>query len=372
MKLANGKSIRKAVLGKTREEVATKVAKGSYEAFRGAKLADPAKMTVGEYVFGWVMRFKRAEISNRTLEWYINIVKRHIEPALGELPLPKLTTYHIQELLTDLKIKSQVSSRTIQGVRDTLSQALEAAVNMELILKNPVRGVKMPREERDAEESKAIPIELRHKILEGVADDPIMKPIITTLMFTGLRSGELLALTWEHVNFTHGVIFVQSAVINKPEIDASGRHTGYTNMISAPKTRSSVRKVKAPSIVLEVLSEWKTHIGKTCQSNYVFCTRSGALRTYAGLRSAFRRFLAREGIETHLSLHSFRHTFATMLMENGINPRIIQRMLGHADVSMTLGIYTHAAQEVFDDVANVLGNIHTATLEGSYSPRLQA
>jgi hypothetical protein len=92
----DGKPIRKAVLGKDREEISVKVSKKTYEAACGLRLSDPTRMSVGEYILGWVMRFKRAEINARTLEWYIGLVKTHIIPAFGELPLQKLTTYHVQ------------------------------------------------------------------------------------------------------------------------------------------------------------------------------------------------------------------------------------------------------------------------------------
>ena len=368
----DGKPNRKAVLGRTREEVAAKVAKNTHEAFRGLRLKDPEKMTVGDYVFGWVMRFKRAEINERTLEWYIGIVKTHIEPAFGELPLQKLTTYHVQELLTGMKISGYWQHRTIQGVRDTLNQAFEAAVDMELLLRNPVRGVKMPKEDRDpeTENAKAIPIELRHRILKAVADNPIMKPILLTLMFTGVRPGELLALTWDKINSLCGTITIQSAVARKPDFDLDGNKTGHRIAVSAPKTRASVRIIKVPTIVMDTLNDWKAHIDEACpgHSGFVFCTRTGEMRTYAGLRSAFRRFLKKHSLNVEgLHLVSFRHTFATMLLENGVNPRVVQRLMGHTDIGMTLGTYSHVMQEVFDEVADVLGCIYIDTIAGTYT-----
>ncbi len=371
----DGKPNRKAVLGKTREEVAAKVAKNTHEAFRGMRLSDPTKLNVGEYVFGWVMRFKRAKISERTLEWYIGIVKNHIESAFSDLPLQKLTTYHVQELLTGMKVERRFQNRTIQGVRDTLNQAMESAVNMELLLRNPVRGVKMPKESHDpeAENSKAIPIELRKRILDGVADDSVLKPILITLMFTGMRSGELLALTWERVDFLRGTISVQSAVTRKPEFDMAGKQIKQSSVVSAPKTRSSMRVIKAPAIVMDALRTWRDYIDEACpkHKDFVFCTNAGNMRKYAGLRSLYRRCLDRQGLSQEgLHLHNFRHTFATMLLENSANPRVVQRLLGHADIGTTLGTYSHVVQEVYNEVAEVLGDIYSNTMGGTYQPRV--
>ena len=371
----DGKPNRKAVLGRTREEVAAKVAKNTHEAFRGLRPSDPSKLTVGDYVFGWVMRFKRAEVSGRTLEWYIGIVKNHIEPAFGALPLQKLTTYHIQELLTGMKVTDKYQNRTIQGVRDTLNQALETAVNMDLILRNPVRGVKMPKEERnpESEDAKMITIELRRLILKAAENEPVMRPILITLMLTGMRSGELLALTWSRIDFLSGTIAIHSAVTRKPEFDENGNKTGQKYLVSLPKTRASVRVIRVPDMVLDAIKEWKALIDEACpgHSEFVFCTRTGGMRTYAGLRSSFRRFLQRHGLDKEgLSLHSLRHTFATMLLENGVNPRVVQRLMGHSDIGMTLGTYSHVVQEVFNEIAGVLGDIYNDTLAGTYSPQL--
>jgi len=332
-------------------------------------------MNVGDYVFGWVMQFKRAEISERTLEWYIGIVNNHIEPAFSDIPLQKLTTYHIQALLTGMKVAGTFQNRIIQGVRDTLNQALEAAVNMELLLRNPVRGVKMPKENHDpdAEDAKAIPIELRRSILDAAADETVIKPILITLLFTGMRSGELLALTWDKVNFKNGTIVIQSAVIRKPEFDEFGKKTKQTSLVSAPKTRSSVRVIKAPDAVINALLEWKTYVDEALpgHSDFVFCSRSGGMRTYSGLRSLYRRFLDRHGFdENGLNLNCYRHTFATMLLENGVNPRVVQRLMGHSDISMTLGTYSHVVQEVYGEVADILSGIYNDTVTGKYTPRL--
>lgn len=84
-------------------------------------LRNPEKMTVGEHILGWVLRFKRAELNESTLGWYIGFVIAHIESLFGEMPFQKLTTYHVQVLLTCMEIAGEYQHRTIQGVRDTLN-----------------------------------------------------------------------------------------------------------------------------------------------------------------------------------------------------------------------------------------------------------
>ncbi len=124
---------------------------------------------------------------------------------------------------------------------------------------------------------------------------------------------------------------------------------------------------------MDALIVWKKHIDIACpeHSSFVFCTRSGNMRTYSGLRSSYRRFLKRHDLpEEGMNLHCYRHTFATMLLENGVNPRVVQRLMGHSEIGTTLGTYSHVVQEVYSEVAEVLGDVYRNTLNGTYFPRL--
>jgi integrase len=172
----------------------------------------------------------------------------------------------------------------------------------------------------------------------------------TTLMFTGLRSGELLALTWDDVDFHTRRITIHTAVTTE----------GKNTVISEPKTRSGYRTLVAPPQVLDSLQEWKTHIDKRVpnHSNFVFCsTRTGALRTYQGFRAGFIHFLERNKLP-HITLHMFRHTHATMLLEQGVNMVAMQKQLGHADIGTTLGIYSHIMPEIHEQTADTLSKLY--------------
>lgn len=368
----NGKPLRKTYYGDTREEVSKKVAQAVRESFDGIQPTHPNQIKVGEYVKNWVLKFKRTQISPVTLEWYLNIVNNHITPALGHIALKDLTTYHIQDLLVTMTTEGVFQQRTIKGIRDILKQAMEHACQMKLLTVNPVIGCCVQKNECNPEEddAKVIPVGLRKVILDAAESDCIMKPILTTLMFTGLRCGELLALRWENINFDNGTLTVTASVARAPQYNATGECTDRPNVLKAPKTKSSYRTIRVSSVVVDVLKEWKDYIDKRCpaQSGFVFCsTRGGDMRTYYGLRSSYRHFLRRHGLEEYgINLHSYRHTFATMLLEMGVNPRVVQRLMGHADISTTLGIYTHVVKEVYDDVANGLTEVYTQTVQGTY------
>ena len=372
----NGKPLRKTYYGDTREEVAKKVTQAVGESFNGLKPTQPRLIKVGDYVKNWVLKFKRTQISPLTLEWYLNIVNNHIMPAFGHIAVKDLTTYHVQELLVSMTTDGVFQQRTIKGIRDILKQAMDHACLMALITTNPVAGCRLQKRERNPEkdDAKVIPVELRKVILDAAASDPVMKPIITTLMFTGLRCGELLGLRWENVSFEKSTLTIAASVARAPEFNANGECIGRSNVLSPPKTKSSYRTIRVSSVVLDALRAWKAYIEPRCpnQSGFVFCsTRGGGMRSYYGFRSSYRHFLQRHGLhEQGINLHSYRHTFASMLLEMGVNPRVVQRLLGHADISTTLGVYTHVIREVYDNVADGLTDVYEQTVQGTYKPKV--
>ena len=129
-------------------------------------------------------------------------------------------------------------------------------------------------------------------------------------------------------------------------------------------------------MLCSILAEWKHHQSAseknptlTEPDNPVFPNRNGQGRTYGGFRTAYRRFLEKhEFTAFEINLHSYRHTFATMLLEAGVNPRIVQRLLGHKDIMTTLNTYSHVLAEVYQGVADKLDAICLDTTNGTFTP----
>ena len=107
---------------------------------------------------------------------------------------------------------------------------------------------------------------------------------------------------------------------------------------------------------------------------FVFISaRTMSMRTYSGFRASYRHFLDRNGFSGEgLNLHRYRHTYASMLLEQEINPKIVQKLLGHRDVSTTLGIYTHVVPEVFAGVAAAVDTASQQLMDGTYTPKRSA
>jgi integrase len=372
-----GQPTRKYFYGDTRDEVARKVTEVSNDAYRGILPTETDNRTVGEYVTDWTLRFKRVEVSARTFDWCLYIIRSHIIPVVGHIPLKQFSVYHIQSLLQE-KVNSGFGQRLVSGIRDTLGQAMKQAVLMKLLPENPMNGVVMPKFKRNPadKKEKAIPIEIRTKLLAAIESDETMNPILTTMMFTGLRTQETLALTWGNVNLAARTLRVDRAVTVEPEFDERGARTQRKTIIAEPKTNASYRTIRLPDSVAAALVSLRATLAEkdgqfVADDAPVFrAPRTGKSYTYGGFRANFRRFLERADLAEHnITLHMFRHTFATILLENEVNPRVVQNLLGHADISTTLGIYSHVVKEVYENVADALTDVYEQTRAGTYEPK---
>lgn len=163
--------------------------------------------------------------------------------------------------------------------------------------------------------------------------------------------------------------------------DKDGKTEKMRDALGATKTRTSQRVLQAPDIVLTRLREWMQYVAKLngglqalVPDGFVFIsTRTMGMRTYSGFRASYRNFLKRNGFDSDgLNLHRYRHTYASMLLEQEINPKIVQKLLGHRDVSTTLGVYTHVVPEVYSGVTATVNGVSERLLAGTYTPKMSS
>lgn len=374
---ANGKPRRKTFYGKTRSEVAQKLIRVAGDSLLGTETDERSSITVTEFAKTWLNHHKRYEVTPRTLDWYQTQVGCHIVPALGQYALNKLTTGDIQRLYVDM-MASNLSHRTLKAVSVTLNQLLSWAKEKGHITNNPGTEAKIPRYDRSVQErpNEAFPIDVRQALLEAAKSTPMMDAALNLLMFSGVRIGEMLALQWWHIDFTAGIVQIRQAATLEPVSDESGKRKSYETTVSTTKTVAGLRKIRLPAHVLDCLTEWRECCSKRNEAlaldeSYVFATRKGKLQTYSGFRAAYRRFLAKHGFEEKgMNLHRYRHTYATVLLESGVNPRIVQKLMGHQDIETTLGTYSHVVEEVYEGVAGILDKVHADMEDGSYKPEI--
>lgn len=365
----SGYPVRRTFYGKTREDVAQKVSEAVSSVFSGVKPVKPTRLTMNQLMREYLWTFKKPTVSDVTFDWYLTLSDKYIVPQLGHVVVSDLTPYLIQEHLN--KLFENLSARTVKAVRDLLNQVFIHSVEIKLIQRNPVSGTKVPKVSREkskqTERVCVIPPADRKKILSATHDDLRMRVALTVLMFTGLRVGEFLALTWGQIDFRNGSLSIDRAITQSCEYADDGKLQNRKTVVGLTKTSCSERKIKVPENVLAVLLEWRdylpTHMRRQVKSDIlnseavVFPNDLGQMRTYDGFRTTYRRFMSEHGLGDY-SLHSYRHTFATMLLEAGTNPKTVQELLGHRDIQTTLGVYSHCLEDVKNNAANVIAGIY--------------
>lgn len=327
------------------------------------------RVTVAQIIHRWLWDYKRIEICSKTCEWYEHLIHKMIEPHIGGLALKKVTALTVQTLINRLVTVDGYAARTVRGVRSILFQSFDFAIQLGLMQNNPAASIKMPkirkRGKNDAE--KAIPSEICAKVLHAAQQDPLMRASITTLLFTGLRIGELLALRWGDIDFEQHILTVDEAVVRRPVYNEQGDRLALKYEVSEPKTEESYRTVQLAAPVIEALQTWRSYLQSepygcrhTRQNNFIFFNHTTRKPyTYAGFRCIYYRFLERNGLRKYrLNLHSYRHTYATLLIEAGTSPKIVQLQLGHSSINTTLGTYTHQTPALCQKICTALADAY--------------
>lgn len=361
----DGKRIRRTFYGATRSEVAVKMTTEINNGLKGGHASvqnDPLETLMTE----WLLTFKQAVVTPRTFERCLNTSKKHIFPAIGKMRLQEITAPVLQRLYNTMSMQNYALA-SVKKVKFLLNQFFDYAVESGFVEYNPSSKTKLQARERKTvtdDEYKAIPIEVRQRFLDVLEKSPILKPICITSMFAGLRIGEVLALKWRNIDFDNCYIRVENAITQVPQFDKHGKTIGRKTVISDTKTVASVREVPMPDVLVDALKEWrdrqslqeiKKDQSRTADSDIVFSTNDGELRTYWGTRAMFNRLMKDNGLSEYgIHFHSLRHTFSSMLFEAGVNPKVIQMLLGHKDVTTTIKTYNSVDRSYFKQAMTVL------------------
>src|SRR5215212_1984825 len=338
---------RKTLYGRTRQEVATKLAMALSDRENGLVFDDEG-LTVGKYLDKWIDSSMRGSVRQSTLVRYEQIVRLHIKPTLGRVALKNLTPAHIQGLYRD-RLDCGLSPATVQKIHVVLHKALDQATSWSLVPRNPTDSVKAPRPA--PEEIRPLNREQAKVLLEAARGERF-EALYVLAVTTGLRQGELLGLKWEDVDLGEDILRVRRTLI---------RNKGRL-LLGEPKTKRSRRTVRLTEAAVEAL---KRHLSQQMEQierlgdlyedqGLVFATQRGTLVNPTNLRRrSFAPLLEKAGLPT-IRFHDLRHTCATLLLSRNVNPKIVSEMLGHATVSITLDTYSHVLPNMQDGAARAL------------------
>ena len=313
---------------------------------------DPNRITVREWLTTWLATIK-PEISPRSHECYTDIVNNRLAPAFGNLPLVKFAPTHIQKVYTEWSTGGRrdgkdgpLAPQSRRLIHRVLSAALNRAVELQLIARNPAQVLRkrLPKNERG--EMATLTTEQSGQLLDAIRSTPLYWPVLIALA-TGMRRGEILALRWRNLDLDRGVI----RIVESLEQTKGGLR------FKPPKT-DRARAVTLPSFAVDELRRLRREqaesllvLGVPQTEATLVCTQPDASPIAPKvLTNYFGRVTKRLGLPIHF--HSLRHTHATHLLLAGVHPKVAQERLGHATVAMTLDIYSHVTERLRDDAAN--------------------
>lgn len=289
----------------------------------------------------WFTQYKQT-VKESTWVTTERIFRLHITPVFGDYRISKITIRHCQQAINGWFNAGLLKYHTFLNY---VGKVLDFAINIGLISDNPAKRVIVPKNKsdrsRDNLENYYNKEELEH-FFECLHDDPSSPqayPFFRLLAFSGMRKGEALALTWEDINFRDNTIS-----INKTQ----SRGDNAELVIQSPKTRRSNRTIFIDDKTISVLQHWQLEQRKYLlqlgvnvkqKESYVFTNEHGKMFQPSKPRKWLEHTLKRYDLN-HVTVHAFRHTYATMAFEAGATIKSVQEQLGHSSYKTTMDVYT--------------------------------
>ena len=321
----------KYIYSKTRKDAATKLSKAIADRDSGL-VYDCGSMKVGEYLDRW-LDSTRGTVRERTWIRAEVDVRVHLKPTLGKIRLDRLDALQVQSLYR-VKLDSGLSPRTVQIIHATLHKALKQAVRWSLVPKNVAEVASSLKPYK--KEIHPLSEDQVRRLLKAVEGDKL-EALYLLAVTTGMRSGELLGLRWEDVDLEAGTLQVRRTIFN-------GR-------IEAPKTSKGRRSIKLTNRSVQALRV-HTEVGE-----WVFCTGVGTPISAHNLHNRSWKPLLKKAGLPNIRLHDLRHTCATLLLTKGVHPKIVQELLGHSSISITLDTYSHVLPNMQEKVVEAMEDI---------------
>ncbi|MDR1559965.1 MAG: site-specific integrase [Clostridiales bacterium] len=330
----NGKPKYKAIYGKTIKELEDRVAEFQQNQKRGMIVNDEG-LTVGRWAEQWLESYK-ANNEYNTIRMYKGILSAHIIPSIGGIPLKKLKLFHIQDMIN--KQLADGHHRTAQQTLLTVKQILKTAVKNELIYKNAAEDVEIPKK---AKPKKRALTDQEIGYIYAASLDLKQRAFLLTLLCTGMRKGEILALTKNDIDLKERAISVnKDAIIKVNQMEIKDR----------PKSEAGNRVIPIVDALYPILLEYM----KQQDSMIVFPAAGGGLMSDTSYRFFWDRILKALNVAAggsngklkvmalapDITAHLFRHTFITLMYYSGVRLKTAQYLAGHSSIQMTMDVYT--------------------------------
>lgn len=335
-----------------------KMKRAKYELSLGLDIKQKS-YSVNEWHEIWI-KYKESEVKHGTILDYRETYRAYIEQPLGKKQIKRVTSDHIQDIYDDLATK--YSKCTLKLVRAVLNGMFTYALRKKVILKNPLEITYLPKIKKPAR--KEILSAEQQKIFLKYSEGNVCEGIIKLAAGTGMRIGEIRGLQWKNVDFSHHVIHVKATL-------KYGKGEGY--WLDTPKSESSERSIYMLPAIADLLRKerllqnrrkimagdyWEPDEGL---EDLVFTTDTGRPFHLAKVNIEIKKIqqaMIDDGIDMpHITPHLIRHMFATRSLEKGIPPKVLQEILGHSSIEMTLDIYSHVLPDLKEKEMQKLADI---------------
>jgi integrase len=293
------------------------------------------QQTVKQFLEYWLEDVYKESVRLTTYRNCCILVRKHLIPGLGHVKLQKLTAQHVQSYYAK-KLKEGTTASRIRNIHSALHTALEHARRMKLTSMNVCNDVELPRQ-RQAEKRPLTPDQAR-LLLQKVKEHRL-EGLLTLALATGMREGELLGLRWSDVDLDNGRLCISRTLTYM---------TGHGFVEGEPKTTRGKRNIILPRFVVETLG--RHHVSQLekrllagsawVDRDLVFPDEDGDFLVPVTLLRRFRRLLKEVGLPC-IRFHDLRHSSATLLLGMGVPAKVVQELLGHSTISITMDVYSH-------------------------------
>lgn len=313
------------------------------------------KITIAEWVQTWLEVYIEPNVSPTTLSRYQGMVKRYINPLLGSMQVQQLNTLAVQAWVNGLKVSpssgKEMSAATIKHTYHVLKGAMDKAVLAGIIARSPCQGIMLPKGQK---KPAIVYTEAQIKQLVQAAKGTEMELIVDMELCMGLRRGELLGLQWEDVDWKNNRIHIHS---NRVVVNGK-------SVVKEPKTAAGNRTLDVPVQLMQKLRAHQKHClenrlrmgGAYMVTNYIIVHPDGKPIYPEYVSQLLTKLQIRAGLP-QCRFHDLRHLCASIMLKQGVNVKVAQERLGHADISTTLNIYSHVLPSSAKEAAEKIGEL---------------
>ncbi len=339
---------RKTIYNKDISELRRQLAEAVTDNERFTSIRD--NVTLDTWFKNWMAIYKERSVRPNTKREYVHIYSKNISPYIGRRFINSLVKSDIQALVDKASDDGYAYERQ-NKIRVILRDMLQRAVEDQLLINNPVSGIKLRADKVIKAKSLTV---MEQQVFFEYSKDTFYDNLFNVAVNTGLRPGELFALKLEDVDFDEGYINVNKTLVYQKYL-TDGKKEFH---VEPPKTKQSYRRVPINSVCRKYL-EKQMVLKKTVsvkqpkqQNDYLFVTKFNTPLNSViysdAIKAVVRQINKDRAPEEQFNVfsgHTFRHTFATRCFESGIEPKVVQSYLGHASLKMTMDLYTHITEE---------------------------